>query len=85
MFGWRRWAHLLGILVAIVAVYFVAPVAADVDKVNVIRGFSALLIGVGGVVGVVRQLRLHLDDTDRRVDGLIVSIWAVMVTFSFVF
>jgi voltage-gated potassium channel len=85
MIGWRRWAHLLVILAAIVATYFVAPVADNVDRVSVLRGLTAILIGVGGVVGVVRQLRLHLDDTDRRVDGLIVSIWAVMVAFSFVF
>jgi voltage-gated potassium channel len=35
--------------------------------------------------GVVRQLRRHLDDSDRRVDGLIVSITVVMTVFAFVY
>lgn len=85
MIGWRRWAHLGLIVAALVAVYFVVPVSSDIHTVNVIRALAAVVMGVALVAGVVRQLRLHLDDTDRRVDGLIVSIMAVMVAFSFCF
>jgi voltage-gated potassium channel len=85
MIGWRRWAHLGLILAALVVVYFLAPVSADVHRVNVLRGVAVILLAMALVAGVVRQIRLHLDDTDRRVDGLIVSIMAVMVAFSFVF
>ncbi len=36
-------------------------------------------------LGVVYQLRVHLDDTSRRVDGLIVIIVIVMAVFAFGF
>ena len=85
MIGWRRWTHLGLILAALVAVYFVVPVSAETHRINVVRALAAVVMGVALVAGVVRQLRLHLDDTDRRVDGLIVSIMAVMVAFAFCF
>lgn len=85
MIGWRRWTHLGLIVAALVVIYFVVPVSADVHQANVIRALIVIGIGMALVAGVVRQLRLHLDDTDRRVDGLIVSIVAVMVAFSFCF
>lgn len=85
MVGWRRWAHLGLIVAALVVIYFVVPVSADTHPANVIRAVIVIAIGLSLVAGVVRQLRLHLDNTDRRVDGLIVSIMAVMVAFSFCF
>jgi voltage-gated potassium channel len=85
MIGWRRWAHLGAILAALVVAYFVIPVEADVQRNAVLRGLAVLLIGAMLVAGIVRQLRLHLDDTNRRVDGLIVSITAVIIVFSYCF
>jgi voltage-gated potassium channel len=85
MVGWRRWTHLGLILAALVLVYFVVPVSTEVRGTTVLRGLAAMLVVVLLVAGVVRQLRLHLDDTDRRVDGLIVSITVVMTVFSFCF
>jgi voltage-gated potassium channel len=85
MVGWRRWAHLALILAAVVAVYFVVPVSRELQPSTVVRGLGAIVILALMAGGVVRQLRLHLDDTDRRMDGLIVSITVVMAVFSFCF
>ena len=85
MVGWRRWAHLAVILAAVVAVYFVVPVSPDLQRNTLIRILVALLVLALMAAGVVRQLRRHLDDTDRRVDGLIVSITVVMAVFALVY
>jgi hypothetical protein len=85
MVGWRRWTHLGLILAALVVVYFVVPVSTEVKGSTVLRGVAAILIVGLLVAGLVRQLRLHLDDTTRRVDGLLVSITVVMVAFSYCF
>ena len=82
MVGWRRWTHLGLILAAVVVVYFVAPVSREPDRGTVLRILLSILVLALLVAGVVRQLRLHLDDQDRRVDGLIVSIMVVMTVFS---
>ena len=83
MVGWRRWVHLGVVLGAVVLVYFLAPVSRELERGTLIRILLSLLVLALLVVGVVRQLRLHLDDQDRRVDGLIVSIVVVMTVFSF--
>ena len=85
MVGWRRWAHLGLILVAVVVVYFVVPLSPDLQRNTLIRILIALLVLALMAAGVVRQLRQHLDDTDRRMDGLIVSITVVMAVFSLSF
>jgi voltage-gated potassium channel len=85
MVGWRRWAHLALILAAVVAVYFVTPISRDLQRNTLVRILVAILILALMAAGVVRQLRRHLDDTDRRVDGLIVSITVVMAVFSLSF
>lgn len=83
MAGWRRWAHLSLVLSAVVVVYFIAPVSSELHRATVVRILLSVLVLGLLVAGVVRQLRLHLDDQDRRVDGLIVSIVVVMTAFSF--
>jgi len=85
MVGWRRWAHIALILAAVVAAYFVAPISGDLQRNTLIRILVAILILALMAAGVVRQLRRHLDDTDRRVDGLIVSITVVMAVFALCF
>jgi voltage-gated potassium channel len=85
MVGWRRWTHLALILAAVVTVYFVVPVSPDLQRNTLIRVLIALVILALMAAGVVRQLRRHLDDTDRRIDGLIVSITVVMAVFALCF
>lgn len=85
MVGWRRWAHLAVILAAVVTVYFVVPVSPDLQRNTLIRILVAILVLALMAAGVVRQLRRHIDDTNRRVDGLIVSIAIVVAVFSLCF
>lgn len=85
MVGWRRWAHLALIIAAVVTVYFVVPISPDLKRNTLIRVLIAILILALMAAGVVRQLRRHLDDSDRRVDGLIVSITVVMSVFALSF
>ena len=85
MIGWQRWVRLSGILAALVLLYFVVPVTQDVQRTDVVRGAAALLTLALLAFGVVHQLRLHVDDTSRRLDGLIVAIVVVMMVFSFSF
>jgi hypothetical protein len=83
MSGGRRWLLLAANVAAVVLAYFVVPVAGGLHAENLGRGVGTLLILVVLAVGVVRQLRLHLDDRNRRVDGLIVTIVVAMVVFAF--
>jgi amino acid transporter len=85
MAGRRRWPHLALILTAIIVLYFVAPVSLDADRSTVARVVVAAIVIVLLAVGVVWQLRLHIDDTSRRLDGLIIAIVMVMAVFSFSF
>jgi voltage-gated potassium channel len=85
MVGWRRWAHLGLILASVVVFYFVVPVSADLQRNTMIRILVAILVLVLMAAGVVRQLQRHLDDTSRKVDGLVVSITVVVVVFALCF
>ncbi len=40
---------------------------------------------VGLVLGVLYQLRTHIDDTSRRLDGLVAAIVVVVVVFALAF
>jgi len=85
MIGWRRWVHLGAILATIVVVYFVVPVSTEYHRTTVARGAVTVLALGLLALGVVRQLKLHVDDTSRRLDGLIVIIVIVMIVFAFGF
>jgi voltage-gated potassium channel len=80
-----RWLRLAAILVLILVVYFVAPVDTSAHWENFVRGMVSLLVFAGLAIGMVYQLRMHIDDTSRRVDGLIVGIVLVVVVFSHAF
>ena len=86
MVGWRRWVHLALILAAsrarlLPGARLPRPRQRGTPDPRSGRRSSSWPCWR---LGVVRQLRLHLDHTDRRVDGLIVSITVVMAVFSFV-
>ncbi|MEI7056665.1 potassium channel family protein [Nocardioides sp. CCNWLW239] len=78
----ERVGLLVGVVVLLVAFYFVVPVSADP------RGGMVLRVG-GSVVAVCllavvlgRQLVRHARDLDRHVDGLVASIVLVLVLFA---
>jgi voltage-gated potassium channel len=79
---WKRWLRLTGLLTLVVVLYFAVPVSVEPHRENAIRaGVSVLTLAVLAT-GIVWQLKLHLDDASRRVDGLIISIVLVVVVFA---
>jgi voltage-gated potassium channel len=83
--GWNRVLRLGGVVVLLLVLYFAFPVAANNERETVVR----LLVSVATIIalagGIVWQLRTHLDDTSKRVDGLIISIVLVVVVFAHIF
>jgi voltage-gated potassium channel len=82
---WKRWLRLGGLVLLIVVLYFAAPVSLTPHWENAVRLLVSALTLVALAVGIVWQLRRHLDDASRRVDGLIVSIVIVLVVFAHAF
>jgi voltage-gated potassium channel len=80
-----RWLRLTSVLVLILALYFVVPVDTNPHAENAVRVVLSVLVLGGLAVGMVRQLRLHLDDASRKLDGLVVGIVLVVVVFAWVF
>ena len=85
MVGWHRWVHLIAVTGGLVILYFAVPVSTKVDGDLVLRGVSSVLVLLLLGLGVLRQLKKHLEQDDRRIDGLIITIVTVVVVFSFVF
>jgi voltage-gated potassium channel len=83
--GWVRWLRLSVVLVLVVTLYFVMPVSGHAMRDAVVRVVLAILVLVGLAVLLVRQLRLQLNDTTRKVDGLIIGILLVVVVFAYAF
>jgi voltage-gated potassium channel len=83
--GWHRWRHLIVVTGGIVLLYFAVPVSTEVNQNNALRAVASVLALTLLSLGVVLQLKRHIDETDRRIDGLIVTIVTVAVVFSFVF
>ena len=83
--GSVRWLRLAGLLVLILGLYFIVPVDVEPRLDNLVRVIGSVLVLVGLAVGMVLQLRSHLDNNAKRVDGLIVGIVLVVVVFSHAF
>jgi voltage-gated potassium channel len=82
---WKRWLRLVGLTGLIVVLYFAVPVSLSPHRENILRVGISLLTLAGLALGIVWQLRLHLDDASRRIDGLIISIVLVVVVFAHAF
>jgi voltage-gated potassium channel len=82
---WKRWLRLAGLTGLILVLYFAAPVSLSPHRENAVRVAISLLTLAGLALGIVWQLRLHLDDASRRIDGLIISIVLVVVVFAHAF
>jgi hypothetical protein len=80
-----RWLRLLGIIALAVTGYFIVPVSYDPTADLFRRAFGGLLILVALVWGMLFQLRIHIDDTSRKLDGLIVAIVLVVEVFATAF
>lgn len=83
--AWGRWVRLGVIVTLIVVGYFVVPVSVEERGDTVVRSVvGVVILGLLGYA-IVRQLRLHLDDNARRVDGLIAAIVLAVVVFAMAF
>jgi voltage-gated potassium channel len=82
---WKRWLRLVMLLLLILVLYFAVPVKVASDSETLVRVLLSLLTLAALAVGIAWQLRLHLDDASRRVDGLIFSIVLVVVVFAHAF
>ena len=85
MSWWTRWGRLAGLLVLMVALYFVIPLSGRLHLNAVLRGLVTLLVLALVAGGFVVQLRRHVDDLARRVDGLVVAIVLVVLVFALSF
>ena len=85
MIGWHRWRHLMAVTGGVVLLYFAVPVSSEIDTHNLLRLVVSLVALVLLSLGVVLQLKKHLNQNDRRIDGLIATVVTVVVVFSFIF
>ena len=80
----RRWLRLLLLCGTLIVLYFVVPAEPHLPTSAVVARLVVCIVTLVLLAGlVVRQLRLQIDEgMDRRVDGLVVSVVAVVVTFA---
>ena len=83
----RRWLHLFALCGALLVIYFVVPASFHLSTTDYVLRFLVVVLVLGLLAAVVTwQLRLQLDEGfDRRVDGLVVAVVAVVVTFAMLF
>lgn len=79
---WKRWLWLTALVLLMFFLYFAVPVTLAPHRENLIRVLVSLLSIAGLAVGIVWQLRRHLDDASKRVDGLVLSIVLVVIVFA---
>ncbi len=80
-----RWLRMSGLVLLILVLYFTLPVNASPHRDTVVRALLSL-VGVAAVgYLMVRQLRMQLTDTSRKIDGLILGIVLVVVVFAHAF
>ena len=68
-----------------VALYFTVPLSGHLHVGVVLRGVGTLLGLAALAAMMVVQLRRHVDDFDRRADGLVVGIVSVVLVFALSF
>jgi voltage-gated potassium channel len=86
MAQWRRWFRLAATCAAIIALYFLVPATPRLAQHDVLARTLASVAALGLVAWLVtRQLRLHIDHDDRRVDGLVASVVTMVMVFSLCF
>ena len=82
---WRRALRTVGLVALLLLGYFVAPVEPQLHPSNVARIVGTLLVLGVLAGGLTRMLRLHVQDEERRVEGLALGIVVVVVVFSWGF
>ena len=82
--AWRRILRLNATLGLTIVVYFAAPVR-DVQRSSGYRILITIVALVMLTLWVLWQLRRHVDDESRRIDGLLAVILIVIVAFALAF
>jgi len=72
-------------LALLLGAYAVAPVTVSAESGPLLRLASVLLLLLGAAAVTVRQLRLSLDDGERRIDGLVLAVALITVAFATAF
>ena len=81
----RRLLRLMGLVALILLVYFLVPVEDPLHPDNLLRTTVAVVSLGLLAAGMVRLLRAHLEDDERRVEGLVLGIVVVVVFFAFAY
>lgn len=79
---WDRAVMLAGVVVLLLALYFLVPVSADPVGGLWLRVGVTVAAGCLLAVVLARQLIRHARDLDRNVDGLVAVIVVVLVVFA---
>lgn len=87
MSGARRWLRLGGLCGSLLVLYFVVPASPRLPASAIVARGAVTLLSLALLAWLVtRQLLLQVDEgTDRRIDGLVTSVVAVVVSFSLTF
>jgi hypothetical protein len=82
---WRRGLRLGALVALILVAYFVLPVDPRLHTDTVLRVVGIMVVLGLLAIGMTRLLRLHVEDEQRRVDELVLSIVVVVAVFAFAF
>jgi hypothetical protein len=80
-----RWVRLASALVLVLSAYALVPLSSPVHAGSLLRLSGVLLLLVGAAAVMVRQLRLSAFDGERHVDGLVLAVVIMTVTFALTF
>lgn len=82
MTGWKRWARLATVLVAVLVIFFVVPVTFELSASNAVQLMvTVLMLGVLAAA-VLSQVMRQLEDADRHVDGLLIAMTIAVLGFA---
>ena len=81
MTGWKRVLRLAVAIALALVLYFVVPVQASEDGLLARALISLLALGLL-TAGVVWQILVHVEDPDRKVDGLVFALVVAVLAFA---
>src|SRR5918994_4451295 len=83
---WRRAFHSLGVLVAVLAVYYAVPVGEEWSANAEAFAVAVIVVGMAALAWqIVRQVRRQItagDDTGVRVESLLALVFVLIVVFA---
>jgi voltage-gated potassium channel len=80
-----RWVRLALALVLVLGAYAVVPTSDPFNTGSLARLSTVVVLLVGSAWVMIRQLRLSAFDGDRNIDGLLLAVVIMTVTFALTF